>query len=337
MSNARVDAFHELTALLDRLEKSSQQVLAGTRNLAAVVRERDAEYLATHSASLSNAGALIEQSQAVRSEIVDSQGRVRESFQAYTAEVTNSANMFVRELDGPRGQLEDFGSTISNKLEDQYQGMHELGAADSQAHRARTKDLNDFDRDFEESGDTVRAIGTFLAEANGALAIATHLDDLTELQQAELQALIDNQEAVIAFNHGSRLSALISLHEAVQLAPGLGGIWLNLARAYLAHHDLDAASQALSEASRLAPDVFGTIYTKGLYVLQKGDASAAIALLEHSASHAPTPLDEAEVRLALADAHFRNGQPLAALAQWCRVTEIDPMNLTARTYLEFLE
>lgn len=337
MNNARVDAFREFATLLERFEQASRQIPVDNRDLAAALRRRDAEHVTTHSALLNNTGALIEQSQTGRVETTDHERRIQGALQDYAIEVTNSASTLARELDGPRGQLEDFGGTISNKLGDQWQELQQLAQADSRANESRTRNLTDFNTNLTEGGGIAKAIGEFLAQANSTLAAATQADELAESQQADLRALNSHQIAGHAFNQGAYLPALAILRETTRLAPGLAGIWLNLAHVCLANHDMDAAAVALEEADRLAPGTFDVVYAQGLYALHRDAADAAIVLLERSIQTAPAPLDEVDARLALADAYFRAEQPEAAVVQWRRVLEINPMDGTARTCLELLE
>lgn len=131
---------------------------------------------------------------------------------------------------------------------------------------------------------------------------------------------------VAAFNKGDTAAAIASFEAAVQKAPTLPELRVNLALAYLQAQRIPDALRHLEEAARLAPDDPRIAFQLGGAYIDAKDMTKAAAAFERGLAKAASPPDALalEARVALGDVYFAQGDAAKAATQYEAVLAARP-------------
>ena len=139
-------------------------------------------------------------------------------------------------------------------------------------------------------------------------------------------------QGVEAFNRGDSAAAIAAFEAAVQKAPTLAELRVNLALAYIRANRLPEAVSQLEEATRLAPDDPRIAFQLGGAYIDMKDMPKAAAAFERGLSKAPTPPDAlaVEAMIALGDVYFAQGNPDQAATQYQKALAAKPDSAGAK-------
>ncbi len=133
-------------------------------------------------------------------------------------------------------------------------------------------------------------------------------------------------EGVAAFNKGDTAAAIAAFEAAVQKAPTLAEVRVNLALAYIQARRLPEAVAQLEEASRLAPDDSRIAFQLGGAYIDARDMARAAGAFERGLAKVPSPPDAiaVEAMVALGDVYFAQGEAERAMGQYQRAVAAKP-------------
>lgn len=139
-------------------------------------------------------------------------------------------------------------------------------------------------------------------------------------------------EGVAAFNKGDTAAAIAAFEAAVQKAPTLAEVRVNLALAYLQAKRVPDAVAQLEEASRLAPDDARIAFQLGGAYIDAKDMARAATAFERGLAKAPSPPDAItlEAMVALGDVYFAKGDVELAATQYQKVLAAKPDSASAK-------
>ncbi len=139
-------------------------------------------------------------------------------------------------------------------------------------------------------------------------------------------------QGVEAFNRGDAATAIASFEAAVQKAPTLAELRVNLALAYIRANRLPEAVSQLEEASKLAPDDPRIAFQLGGAYIDMKDMAKAATAFERGLAKAPTPPDALaiEAMIALGDVYFAQGNADQAAAQYQKALAARPDSAGAK-------
>ena len=155
---------------------------------------------------------------------------------------------------------------------------------------------------------------------------------LPDLLMAALNGLLRNPQyyrdlAFDAAANGEWRLAAAHFRTAVDTAPEVAMLRLNLGTALERLGDADGAQAAFEDALRLDPRIYRAHYALGALLARSGRDTEAIGRFADAVLHNPNFV---AAHLALADALRRTARPEQALVSYRRVIDLDPGNSTAR-------
>lgn len=125
-------------------------------------------------------------------------------------------------------------------------------------------------------------------------------------------------EGVEAFNRGDTAAAVKAFEAAVEKAPALPELRVNLALGYIRAKRLPEAVAQLEKAASLAPDDPRVAFQLGGAYIDMNEMDKAAQAFEHGLSKAATPPDAVtvEAMVALGDVYFAKGEADKAVARY---------------------
>jgi Flp pilus assembly protein TadD len=152
-----------------------------------------------------------------------------------------------------------------------------------------------------------------------------------KLARAAAAGSAEFAEGVKAFNAGNFTQAATLFETAVQKAPTVAELHVNLALAYFRLNRTADAVGALEKAAALAPNDPRVLFQLGSAYVDMKDLPKAAASLEAGLSRATDPKDPAvyEARVTLAGVHFASGAGEKAQQQYEAALALQPTGAAA--------
>ncbi len=138
-------------------------------------------------------------------------------------------------------------------------------------------------------------------------------------------------EGIAAFGRGDNEAAALAFEAAVQKAPKLPEVRVNLALAYLRLSRMDDAVAQLEQAVALAPDDARTLLQLGGAYVEFGDLDKACAVLEKGLEKQPDLANATafEATVTLGAVYFAKGEIEKSIAQFEKVLAVSPAHVVS--------
>jgi Tfp pilus assembly protein PilF len=144
-----------------------------------------------------------------------------------------------------------------------------------------------------------------------------------------------NALGVIYFKQQKYKEALKSFQRALanKLYPTPHVPYLNMGDLFMTQKEYAKAVEAYRESKRLVNQDI-TVYKLGMALIAAGNVQEAVSELREGVALSP---QNADMRLALALAHLKNGEKKAAVDQFKKVVELAPKTDAARTAQDYIK
>ncbi|HOG45297.1 MAG TPA: tetratricopeptide repeat protein [Anaerolineae bacterium] len=337
MSTRALAACQRLGAALGGLKQTAAQAQAQARALVERVGQQGMLDEHCHTALIAKAQTASRQSEQACSQVERDGHKSVEALQRCRQAIDEALRAVTGEMYGPLGDMDVLGQVLSQGLHSARERFWELNAAQVQASTARAEGLLRYDGGLQQASQQLAAIAAALRQADAAAAVGVQTEQHLEAAQAERQAADLAHQAALACHQGHTQTALALIEQAAAHAPCNATIRLSLCMLCLQAGRLEQAAREWQAAAGLEPRSTEVLYAEGMLALRSGQATHAAELLEQCVARAGSPSDEVDYRLGLAEAHYQDGHPQRAVAEWRRVLAIEPMHPIAGAYLRALE